>query len=280
MKLITRTSAPEKSDVPISRSPFPRSSQVSPPVGGARRRLQGWSRKKGLSGSFPFQRVPCLLAAPAGILGVHLHTFNSTCFSEQQLRPICSFFPLLQQALAPQSFPLQNQQHQQSRILCPGHRVTAPQGACIELRLNNQQSSAPSSDALTSTLQCPSSKLLSVKMSNLFPSLSVLTNSRKLQERLFFCLFSCHKEAYCSVTKLCLTLYDPMDCSMSGLSVLHHLPKFARTQVYLVSDAIQPSHPLLCLLIFWLQLPSTVTLEPNKIKFATVFTFPPSVCCF
>ena len=81
-------------------------------------------------------------------------------------------------------------------------------------------------------------------MSNLFPSLSVLTNSRKLQERLFFCLFSSHKEAYCSVTKLCLTLYDPMDCSMSGLSVLHHLPKFARTQVYLVSDAIQPSYPL------------------------------------
>lgn len=181
MELITRTSAPEKSDVPISRSPFPRSSQVSPPVGGARRRLQGWRRKKGLSGSFPFQRVPCLFAAPAGILGIHLHTFNSTFFSEQQLRPICSFFPLLQQALAPQSFPLQNQQHQQSRILRPGHRVTAPQSACTELKLNNQQSSASSSDVLTSALQCPSSKLLSVKTSNLFPSLSVLTTSMKHQ---------------------------------------------------------------------------------------------------
>jgi len=93
MKLITRTSAPEKSDVPISWYPFPRSSQVSPPVGGARRRLQGWRRKKGLSGSFPFPRVPCLLGAPAGILGIHLHTFNSTSFPEKQLRPICSFFP-------------------------------------------------------------------------------------------------------------------------------------------------------------------------------------------
>lgn len=72
----------------------------SPPVAGARRRLQGWRRKKGLSGSFPFQRVPCLLGAPAGILGIHLHTFNSTSFPEKQLRPICSFFPLLQQALA------------------------------------------------------------------------------------------------------------------------------------------------------------------------------------
>ena len=29
---------------------------------------------------------------------------------------------------------------------------------------------------------------------------------------------------YCSVTKLCLTLCDPMDCSMPGFPVLHHLP--------------------------------------------------------
>ena len=48
----------------------------------------------------------------------------------------------------------------------------------------------------------------------------------------------------CSVTKSCLTLWDPMDCSTSGFSVLHYLPKFAQTHVRWVSDAIQPSHPL------------------------------------
>ena len=50
---------------------------------------------------------------------------------------------------------------------------------------------------------------------------------------------------YCSVPKLCLTLCDPMDCSMPGFPVLHYLPEFAQTHVHWVSDAIQPSHPLL-----------------------------------
>ena len=48
----------------------------------------------------------------------------------------------------------------------------------------------------------------------------------------------------CSVTKLCLTLCDPMNCSTSGLLVLHYLPGFAQTHVHWISDAIQPSHPL------------------------------------
>ena len=47
-----------------------------------------------------------------------------------------------------------------------------------------------------------------------------------------------------SVTKLCQTLCDPMDCSMLGFPVLHYLPEFAQTHVHWVSDAIQPSHPL------------------------------------
>ena len=36
-----------------------------------------------------------------------------------------------------------------------------------------------------------------------------------------------------------------MDCSMPGFPVLHHLPKLAQTYVHWVSDAIEPSHPLL-----------------------------------
>ena len=40
-------------------------------------------------------------------------------------------------------------------------------------------------------------------------------------------------------------LCDPMDCSMPGFPVHHHLPELAHTHVHWVSDAIQPSHPLL-----------------------------------
>ena len=48
-----------------------------------------------------------------------------------------------------------------------------------------------------------------------------------------------------SVTQLCLTLCNPMDCSMPGFPVHHQLPEFTQTLVHRVSDAIQPSHPLL-----------------------------------
>ena len=48
-----------------------------------------------------------------------------------------------------------------------------------------------------------------------------------------------------SVAQLCPTLCNPMDCSMPGLPVLHQLPEFTQTHVHQVSDAIQPSHPLL-----------------------------------
>ena len=47
-----------------------------------------------------------------------------------------------------------------------------------------------------------------------------------------------------SVAQSCLTLCDPMDCSMSGFPVHHQLPEPTQTHVHWVSDAIQPSHPL------------------------------------
>ena len=37
----------------------------------------------------------------------------------------------------------------------------------------------------------------------------------------------------------------PHGLQHTNLSVIHHLPKFAQTQVHQVNDAIQPSHPLL-----------------------------------
>ena len=51
----------------------------------------------------------------------------------------------------------------------------------------------------------------------------------------------------CLVAQLCLTLCDPMDCSMPGFPVLQHLLELAQTHVHWVSDVIQPSHPLLSL---------------------------------
>ena len=50
---------------------------------------------------------------------------------------------------------------------------------------------------------------------------------------------------FISVTQSCPTLCDPMDCSMPGLPVHHQLPQFTQTHTHWVSDAIQPSHPLL-----------------------------------
>ena len=47
-----------------------------------------------------------------------------------------------------------------------------------------------------------------------------------------------------SVAQLCLTLWDPMDHSTSGLPVHHQLLEYTQTHVHWVGDAIQPSHPL------------------------------------
>ena len=50
---------------------------------------------------------------------------------------------------------------------------------------------------------------------------------------------------FCSVTQSCPTLCNPVDCSTLGLPVHHQLPEFTQTHAYCVSNAIQPSHPLL-----------------------------------
>jgi len=49
---------------------------------------------------------------------------------------------------------------------------------------------------------------------------------------------------YFSITQLCHTLSDPMDCSMSGFPVLHRLPEFAQINVLRIGDAIQSSRSL------------------------------------
>ena len=51
------------------------------------------------------------------------------------------------------------------------------------------------------------------------------------------------------VAQSCPTLCNPMDCSTPGFPVHHQFPELAQIHVHQVGDAIQPSHPLLSLLL-------------------------------
>ena len=51
---------------------------------------------------------------------------------------------------------------------------------------------------------------------------------------------------YCRwVGQLCLTLCNPFDCNTPGFPVPHRLLELAQVQVHCISDAIQPSHPMM-----------------------------------
>ena len=64
--------------------------------------------------------------------------------------------------------------------------------------------------------------------------------------RILLCLFLASGCCcYRSFAKLCPTLCDPVDCSTPGFPVLYYLPEFAQTHVHWVTNAVQPSHPLL-----------------------------------
>ena len=49
---------------------------------------------------------------------------------------------------------------------------------------------------------------------------------------------------FSSVNQSCPAVCDPIDCSMPGLPVHHHLPEFTQTHLHWVGDVIQPSHTL------------------------------------
>ena len=53
-----------------------------------------------------------------------------------------------------------------------------------------------------------------------------------------------HRGNIRSLTQLCPTLCNPMNCSTPGFLVHHQLLEHAQTHVHRVTDAIQPSHPL------------------------------------
>ena len=59
------------------------------------------------------------------------------------------------------------------------------------------------------------------------------------------CLRNFHLIQFSSVAQSCPTLCHPMNRSTPGLPVHHQLLEFTQTHIHRVSDAIQPSHPLL-----------------------------------
>ena len=54
----------------------------------------------------------------------------------------------------------------------------------------------------------------------------------------------CGSVQFGSVSQLCPTLCDPMNCSTPGLPVHPQLLEFTHIHVHRVGDAIQPAHPL------------------------------------
>ena len=71
---------------------------------------------------------------------------------------------------------------------------------------------------------------------------------RQFQENIYFCFTDHAKTFDCvqfsSIAQSCLTLWDPMNHSTTGLPVHHWLPEYTQTHVHRVGDAIQPSYPL------------------------------------
>ena len=73
----------------------------------------------------------------------------------------------------------------------------------------------------------------------------------------------CFQRCCCSVTQLCPTLCDPMDCSTPGLSVPHHLPKFSKFMS--IASVMISSH-----LILWCPLLLLPSIFPSIRKFLPV----------
>ena len=85
-----------------------------------------------------------------------------------------------------------------------------------------------------------SRKPCAIGLAKLFQSYSVKASALSTLGK-----FSLQSSHCCSVANSCLTLCNPMNCSMPGSPVLHYLLEFAQIYIHWVSDSIHPSHPLL-----------------------------------
>ena len=98
-------------------------------------------------------------------------------------------------------------------------------------------------------LPCEQSLFLNLHTQNLAscspPSFLFLEAIGYLQFNLWPSILNVPSVQFSSVAQLCPTFCDPRDCSTPGLPVHHQLLELTQTHVHWVSDAIQPSHPLL-----------------------------------
>ena len=115
---------------------------------------------------------------------------------------------------------------------CVPHLETPPTSQPHIIPLGHPSAPAPSIQYRASNLDW---QLVSYMILYIFQCLSP-KSSHPRPNKLFICS---------SVAQLCPTLCNPMNCSMPGLPVHHQLPESTQTHVHWVSDAIQPSHPLL-----------------------------------
>ena len=82
-------------------------------------------------------------------------------------------------------------------------------------------------------------------MSDIFLKLSFCTlgkNQISLHMHVCVCVYIYQFSSVQSLSHV--QLCKPMNCSMPGLHVHHHLPEFTQTHVHRVGDAIQSTHPL------------------------------------
>ena len=98
--------------------------------------------------------------------------------------------------------------------------------------------------------------MMNLKRTYSYISVTLKALEKKKNNKRYFWLIKMYSSGSCyvhifnlalsvtSVAQSCLTLCDPMDCSMPGFPVHHQLLEFVQTHVHRVSDAIQPSHPL------------------------------------
>ena len=74
-----------------------------------------------------------------------------------------------------------------------------------------------------------------------------------------------HSVQFSSVAQSCPTLCDPVNCSMPALPVHHQLPEFTQTHIHWVSDAIQPSHPVVPFSSCPQSLPASGSFQMNQL---------------
>ena len=75
----------------------------------------------------------------------------------------------------------------------------------------------------------------------------MVINSRKLKPTAYKGVCCSRDCCCCSVTKYGPTLYDPMNCSVPGFPVLHHLPEFAKLMS--IESMMPSNHLILCHLL-------------------------------